>query len=263
MKTHFYSFCLILFFACDADEISRKDLKLDYYTESLQTSGSDFKPQLKVEYEYDIQGKLIKYRFYGYNTTTQTLEEQRYFVFQYDGKQVSKVEGFLPGATTAYITDKYDYTADGRVSKIKEENPGAGITSEAIFAYNSSGDSLKVTYTNSNGTAFDYTVKYEDHNIVADKTSRGTQLCSTGSYTYDRQKNPFYTLGYTDFLLTNASVNNKTAENINYVGCSFPSLIPESYTYEYNTQGYPTVAITNYKASGSTSRKSKKEFFYK
>jgi len=49
---------------------------------------------------------------------------------------------------------------------------------------------------------------------------------------------------------------------VNHVACAFPSLVPESYVYEYDEDGYPTVVTTFYK-SGSPSAKSRKELFYK
>ena len=97
---------------------------------------------------------------------------------------------------------------------------------------------------------------------MTDKTTRGSQLCSDGQYAYDDRINPFKNLGYTDYLLTNVSANNKVSENINHINCSFPSFIPESYTYEYNDLGYPTLITTHYK-SGSTVVRSQKEIFYK
>jgi hypothetical protein len=58
--------------------------------------------------------------------------------------------------------------------------------------------------------------------------------------------NPLKHLGYMDFLFRNYSVSNKIAEQVNYLNCGFPTLIPESYTYEYDAQGYPLKATTHY-----------------
>ncbi len=56
------------------------------------------------------------------------------------------------------------------------------------------------------------------------------------------------------YILFNLSFNNKLTENVNYVNCAFPSLIPESFEYEYNAEGYPTVATTTYK-TGNAAKK--------
>jgi hypothetical protein len=99
-----------------------------------------------------------------------------------------------------------------------------------------------------------------DGNVITDKTTRGSQLCSDGQYTYDDHINPFKNLGYTDYLLTNVSMNNKLSESVNHVNCAFPSFIPESYSYQYNDGGYPTLITTLYKSGALVSTK---EIFYK
>jgi hypothetical protein len=136
-----------------------------------------------------------------------------------------------------------------------------GINSEAIFSYDAQ-NSVKVSYTFSNGSSFEYEYFNGGGNIASDKTTKGSQLCSDGEYTYDQNVNPFNKLGYVDYLLTNVSANNKLTEKVNYVACAFPSLVPDSYLYEYDANGFPTVITTLYK-SGSTVPKARKELFYK
>lgn len=79
---------------------------------------------------------------------------------------------------------------------------------------------------------------------MTDRTTRGLQLCGDGHYTYDNDINPFSNFGYTDYLLTNLSINNKLSENVNYINCAFPSFIPSSRSYAYNDSGYPTLITT-------------------
>ncbi len=118
----------------------------------------------------------------------------------------------------------------------------------------------KSSYTFSNGGSFEYEFNMSGGNVVTDKTTRGSQLCSDGQYTYDDGINPFKNLGYTDYLLTNLSANNKLSENTNYINCSFPSFIPESYSYEYDDRGYPTLITTFYKSRVDRYQKSKGNF---
>lgn len=246
--------------SCHNESIAPKPqaLKLDYYIESFDIQGLGFQPQLKVQYKYNISGKLEGYTVFSYNPNSSMMEEQRSFVFSYDDQRVNKIEGFFVNTSTPYIAYTYQYLPDTRVSKITENNYSAQLFSEANFSYNA--DSVQVTYTFSNGGSFEYYFTYTSENVLADKTTRGSELCSDGTYSYDQHINPFKDLGYVDYLLTNLSVNNKLTENVNYVSCAFPSLVPQSYTYEYNSSGYPTVATTFYK---SGSAKSQKKFFYK
>jgi hypothetical protein len=248
--------------SCEDDEVKAPtDLKLHYYTESFEIPGFEFDPQNAVFYEYDNSGKLKNYTFFGFDPSSDKLEEQRSFEFSYLNGTVDKIEGFLVNSSTPYISYSYQYQPDSRVSKITEQNTAAGINSEANFSYQANGI-VKVAYQFSNGGSFEYEFHDSNQNIVTDKTTRGAQLCSDGLYSYDENKSPFRTLGYLDYLLLNWSANNRLTENVNYVGCAFPSLIPISFEYEYNADGFPTVAITKYKSGGAI-KQSRKQFFYK
>lgn len=245
---------------CDESEVAPKTVQLDYFTEAFDMPGLGFQPQSKTSYEYDNTGKLTRYRFFGFEPTASTLIEQRHFDFTYTDGNLEKIEGFLTDATTPYI--KYTYQYNGaKVAKITENNYAAGINSEAVFSSPTS-TSIKVAYTFSNGGSFEYEFVTDGLNIVSDKTTRGAQLCSDGEYTYDQHPNPFKTLGYVDYLQLNVSSNNRLTEEVNYVGCAFPTLIPESYEYTYNSDGYPVEVTTKYK-SNDVMMKSVKKFYYK
>lgn len=247
---------------CENDEISKSSGKLDYYIESYDLDGPGngltFTPHIKVKYKYSGD-KLTRYTVFSYGPDLKSLIEQRHFDFSYLNDRVDKIKGYLPDASNHYIEYSYQYLSDSRVSKITENNFGAGINSEANFSYNDTEESVQVAYSYSNGAGFEYEFNYVTANILTDKTTKGDQLCSDGAYTYDDQKNPFNDLGYVDYVLSNLSANNKLTENVNYVGCAFPSLVPESYSYEYNDKGYPAVAITHF----SSDAKSEKKFFYR
>lgn len=264
MKRLFFILLSIGLVSCeddDDDSIGRSETRLHYYTESFKIDGFDYEPQYTVMYNYDESGNLEKYTFYSYNPTSNELKEERTFSFTYLDGRVNKIEGTLVNKSTPYISYLYEYLPDSRVSKIKETNMAAGVNSEATFDYQAD-EIIKVSYNFSNGNSYQYEINYSDRNILTDKTTRGVQLCSDGQYSYDNHKSPFQTLGYVDYLLFNLSVNNKLTESVNYVGCAFPTLIPESYEYEYGDHDFPTEAITRYKESGSI-RQSMKRFYYK
>lgn len=253
----------IVFISCDDDNdtIRPTETRLHYYTESFELNGFDFDPQYTVMYDYNKSGKLEKYTFYSYDPSSKGLKEERSFRFTYQDGRVDQIEGFLTNSVTPYVTYSYEYQSDTRVAKIKEINTGAGVNSQATFLYLAD-DIIKVSYQYSNGNSFEYEFHFGNQNILTDKTTKGTQLCSDGLYSYDEYKSPFQTLGYVDYLLLNLSANNKLTENVHYVACGFPTLVPESHEYEYDENGFPTVAITNYKSGGAI-RQSKKNFHYK
>jgi hypothetical protein len=251
---------LILIGCQDENPAGPIETRLDYYVESYQVQGLDFQPQLKVVYHYNEDGSVEKYRVASYDPSTQSFNELRYFAFEYANGRVDKIEGFLTNSTEPYIQYLYEYDAGGGVAKILENNFAAQLTSQAVFTQNTD-QTLQVAYSYSNGGSFEYEFNLLDSNIYSDKTTRGSQICSTGSYTYDLNINPFSKLGYVDYTLTNLSKNNRLTENVNYLGCAFPSIIPEAYSYEYDAKGYPIIATTTYK--GSNAIKSQKKLYYK
>ena len=85
----------------------------------------------------------------------------------------------------------------------------AGVNAQARFIYDENSQTVNVTYSFLNGNSFEYRYDYGNQNLVTDKTTKGGQLCSEGSYTFDNAINPFRHLGYVDFALTNLSINNK------------------------------------------------------
>ena len=249
---------------CQDDEspIAATGPVLDYYIESFDVDGLGFDPQMKVTYEYDGDRKVTKYTVFTFNPNVGSLQELNNFVFFYVNNRVDQIKGYFANKDIPHVEYSYEYLDNGRVSKISEMNTAAGVNSEATFSYDAADNSVRVAYTFSNGGSFEYDFFTNGGNIVSDKTTKGSQLCSDGEYTYDQYINPFHILGYVDYSLTNFSTNNKLTEDVNYVACAFPSLVPESYTYEYNDGGYPTIVTTLYK-SGSPSAKARKELFYK
>ncbi len=206
-------------------------------------------PQSKIEYEYRVDGKPSKMKIYGFVDSLNTFVEQRYFLFTYTGERLSKLAGYHLGHITPYIEDFYTYQNDGNVSKIQEVNYAAGVTSEVNITYNYTDRLIRAAYTFSNGGSFEYEFNYIYKNITKDKTTRFGGLCNTGTYTYDKNINPLAHLGYLDYNFRNYSINNKIAENVNYVGCAFPTYIPEAIEYKYDSEGFATEQKTRYKSS--------------
>jgi hypothetical protein len=248
--------------ACDEDEFTPTAIKLDYYEETYDMDGLGFEPKNKTVYEYNSDGKLARYTFFGYDPTPDAMVEQRHFEFNYLDGRLDNIEGFLVNTTTPYVIYRYLYDANFVLTKITEDNYSAGISSEGTFSYPSA-NIIQVAYKFSNGGSFEYEVTLEDDNILSDKTTRGSQLCSDGEYTYDQHPNPFKTLEYIDYFLVNISDNNKLTEDVNYVGCAFPTLRPESYDYTYNSDGYPTEVVTNYQPHDDFTPKSIRKYYYK
>ena len=265
MKILFYSLALSTLFAvgCQSDaplpaETSRR---LDRFVDTWEILDLGVQHRREVRYKYNSSGNVSDYTVYNWKPNSNTLVKEHYFEFNYDGSQVRVIRGYLPGANSPYIEYNYEYHADGNISRIRENNYAAGVSSVANFYYDASHQAIRVVYTYSNGGGFEYEFEYVDGNILSDKETRGSELCRSGQYTYDNHINPFNNLGYVDYLLSNISVNNKLSENVNHIACSFPTLVPDTYSYEYDSKGYPTLAIINYNSSGNASR-TRRKFFY-
>jgi hypothetical protein len=254
---------VVTLLSCDDQDTTPKTqvAKLDYYIDAFQQPGEDFQATTQVKYSYNASGLVEKYTVYSYDETSAAFKAQRYVTISWSGSQATQIKEFLQDATQPYITHQYEYD-DSQLRKITELNSIGQFSSQASFSYVTP-DSVAVNYSFSNGNSFVYGFRYQENNIVTDRTLRLSQTCSQGSYAYDEKRNPFNALGYTDFLLLNFSANNKLSENVNYMACAFPELIPLSYEYTYNESGFPSAAITNYKTSGPVAAKSKRTFFYK
>ena len=254
-----------LVISCDEEndpDVKPTTVKLDYYEEAFDIPGLDFQPQLETTYMYDNDGRLTGYTFFGYDPDADAMLEQRHFEFSYVDGRVNEIEGFLVDATTPYIRYTYQYGYNSMIEKITENNYAAGINSYAVFSYPSA-DIIRVAYQFSNGGSFEYEMTLDNDNVLKDRTTRGSQLCSNGEYTYDEHPNPFKTLGYVDYMLINVSANNKVTEDVDYVGCAFPNLKPESYEYTYNNDGYPMEVVTKYVPHDGVTPKSTRKFYYK
>jgi len=253
---------MALCFSCQTESPTDDELdgvkKLSYYTEFFYDPTFGFQPISKVRYEYNSSGKLIKYFVYRFDAN-KSLIEQHHYNFTYSNNRVDKITGFFTGEKNPFVLYSYEYSPESQVTKIKEENYQVGISSEVRFNYDLLSNSVTALYTFSNGGSFTYSYKLVDNNITSDKTTKESEICNTGEYAYDNGINPFSQLGYIEYTLNNVSVNNKLVESVDYLNCSFPSLVPESYSHVYDNLGYPIESTTYYVNGG----KSKKMFIYK
>lgn len=240
--------------------VPSNEQKPDYYIEYFQFDTTGFKPQTKVDYSYDQTGRLDGYKTYTYNTASETFELERSFEFHYENKLVQRIVVYLAIHPDPYLTYQYKYE-NGKVKEITERYVSSSLNSTADFFYNES-DTVSVTYTTSNGNSFTYKFHSFNKNITASETIKETQLCSEGTYAYDKNKSPFHALGYIDFHLQNYSTNNKVSESVQHLACSFPTLVAERYDYEYDDAKYPTTITTHYKGSGEAAPKSRRFFGY-
>jgi hypothetical protein len=229
---------------------SIKSKKLVSYITSMEVTGSDgikvYQPQSKDSYTYD--GDFIKYIHHEtYNPQTLQFEETSLDAFSYDGKRVSKIVNTLNGQP--YSEYRYEYGLENKIFETLHFNNDLVWT--VTFTNNYDSSKVSVDYSLSNGNSFSYGFDVSYKNIASDKTVQSGQVCNQGKYAYDKNINPFRHLGYVDFSLLNWSANNKLTEQVDYLACAFPSLIPLAYYYTYDQDGYPIKKITKYKSGAN------------
>jgi hypothetical protein len=235
---------------------------INYFEKPDSLTGILFmEPQYKIAHEFNSAGKIQKILHYGYSSKKNDFSLERYASFTYSNGLVERIAHYFAHNDQLSIEYTYRYDNNGNVSKISEKNLSAGVNSEVSFGYDFLTGMVSASYTFSNGGSFVYQFFYTGKNIVSEKTSRFGILCSDGAYTYDKNVNPLKHLGYVDYSLRNHSINNRLTEDIHYHGCAFPTLMPKTYTYEYDADGYPKIATTNYQ-SGAGQRRAQTRYFY-
>jgi hypothetical protein len=225
------------------------------YKKVKEGDGYYWDPQDKRRYEYNAVGKLERMTVSTYVDSAGSFVPLRYFVFSYTGNNMTKISGYHSENDQLYLEERYEYLADGNVMSITQDYiDGSNIDWVANFSYNYTGRVISASYSAANGGGFQYELILPYGNVLTDRVNRGGQVCSIGNYQYDKGINPFKHLGYMDFLFRNYSLYNRVSEDVQYLGCSFPTLIPETYVFEYNALGYPTASNTLYKGGNYETR---------
>lgn len=205
-------------------------------------------PMNKTTYTY-VGSQLSSTQNFTFVESTGDYILDSYSTFSYENGRVNKIKTWLASQESQYSEITYTYDDQGRTTAIQHKALPNGITTDVSLKYEYTDRVMTATYRLSNGTGFEYQFVSRYGSVKSDRTTRASQLCSEGEFTYDKNVNPMKHLGYLDYLLRNYSVSNRLTENVSYTGCSFPSLAPESYAYTYDEDGYPLTATTSFKGT--------------
>ncbi len=248
---------------------SKNAKKLSHYITYLEENspggGFVYQPNAKFLYMYNASGQLEYIRYQPYNSETLQFQDSRLDIVTYEGTAVSKITTYLNG--NLYSESLYEYGIENKISLTMHYNKGLVWTQTSSI--NQDNDHMTVNYSLSDGNSFRYEFDILNKNIINDTNSQYGQLCNQGNYQYDKNINPFRHLGFMDFNFQNWSIGNKLTEDVHYLACGFPTLIPVSHSYTYDQDGYPLNKITIYKTGsydgGTTpvsTRHMKTDFFY-
>lgn len=205
--------------------------------------GLVYQLQNRALFSYDQNNHLQAIRYEGYDVKNQQFVEDHTETFTFSDSVVTKIATTING-----VLQKEDLYTYGQQNKIVETlYNNNNLVWTQISTTDFSNGTVSASYNLSNGNAFSYhfTVTYK--NMTSDASDRPGEHCADGTYTYDKNINPFRYLGYVDFNFLNWSANNRLTENVHYIACGFPTLIPVSYDYTYNSDGYPLERITTYR----------------
>lgn len=255
---------VILISACqknsDPIPVRNETLKLASTTTSYLRNGQ-YELDSKSVYAYTVSGNIQTQSYYTYNAATSAFELNSVSSFEYVNNKVSRITMIKSGETqTTSKTFKY---TEGRLSNIFIDE--TGVDTEVLVIYQPD-NSVQAIYNSSNGRYFTYIFSTVNQNVTVEEIyGENGELKSKVTHTYDDKKNPYSLEGYTDAFFLNYSANNKTATTSDYMGGSYPQIVPDTYEYIYNDLGFPTQQITRFKSynTGTDNSVRKVEFEYK
>ncbi len=224
--------------------------KLQYvYTYKIINGVS--RPETKAEYEYFSDGRvkhILHYSKRADQTTYLSSKEE----FEYQNNRVSKVKVTDEGNNLIRVSD-FQYNSQGKVIWMKEVD--GTVTTTANVGYMGLGGGTGISQDHEVNIAYTYSDRYYTMNfnkivhggvVISDvaATSHGTM--ESGLYGYEFGINPYVMLAVPDLNFSNYSKHNVLEQWKTYVN-AFPIVVPYSFNYTYNSNGYPTELLTKYK----------------
>jgi len=227
--------------------------------EQSEGGGIVYAPDSRTRYVYASDGLLQFIHHDAYDASISQFEEVSLETFTRDDLGGLKVITTLDGIPNS----EFQFTGS-RIQSRMTLTSNSIVTTLAVTTGNGT---VSADYRSSNGTGFLYSFDLEFGNNIRDKTTVGGVLCSHGDYTFDKNINPYSHLGFIDFYLQNWSVNNMLTASVDYLSCSFPTVIPISHSFTYDEEGYPVMNVTTYRSGilindPAEKYHSKAEYFY-
>jgi YD repeat-containing protein len=221
---------------CKKDEV--KSSASGCYVLTQQSSGSDGSSNTTFTYSSSNVLTSITLSFTGFGSTTYTLS--------YDSQgRLTKVTF----SDNSYITNTYD--SNGHLTESDNTDSKGNQNSKTTYTYNSSGQvTLVQFYGQVNGTGPLTLSSHDTYDYASTSTKNpqtashyvddsGSQLMTTDTFEYDSNKVP--TASQTSD--PTQSTNNVT--KITTKGSGGDVENTTTYSYQYNSEGYPTTVTMN------------------
>lgn len=243
---------IIAFASCQKDE--------DHHYDSRSPSEPPTEPRCFVNHIIEGNGDNVELEYIN-NKISEVTEvfssgaEEMHSIYEYNNGILSSVKVYENDT----MTHKNEYVIENnRISKVSFfsiDNAGNLVPAayETHYSYNSDDQISVVEYKENSIVTQRNEYTWENGNLKEEKyytASNGSQfgLWSTYAYTYDDQKNPLRGIGI-DFFVDSYNINNILEKLTSYTSEGSTDR-QETYTYEYNSNGYPT-KITKVDQNGS------------
>ena len=215
----------------------------NYYIKSFALSTLD-----STAYSYDDHMRLVKKVIYSPNVNASNGKDSTIYLFSYNitGQLniiTTEVSNGLTTFTSSY--EAFEYYPDGRLLNTYGLTQYFQILNSQVYSYNSKNqvDSINIYITDMyNNTILLNTMfyKYDTAGNCSECTTtyKGTVVSDTKFTEYDNYKSMFTGLPYTNYAQSDGNIVPK--HNI----ISFSSVYPpdsasETFSYKYNSAGYP------------------------
>lgn len=194
---------------------------------------------------------MTKEFFYEGNRLIKTIDEEDIIIYSYENNLISKIE-FYDVNNTLFYTDFISYNSNNKPSSVYSKEAYADIAHKSIFNYNNDGSIYIEEYygnhESQNTLTNTYLNKYSNGNIV--EMNHNYQIeYNNEDYvnyiiTYDSKNNPLKNVFRSDLLLILTAGEAFTNNNVLTMEVEGQDITESSsYSYTYNSAGYPVSAI--------------------
>jgi hypothetical protein len=203
-----------------------------------------YQPKGKTIYTWNTKGVAVAtyYQKLPQYAELQLTQTQRY---THTGNNVTRIDVTHSNGATGYTLFEYNAQAS-KVTNIRDVQPSGETGAAVAYSYPTGSANITIDYLFDNGHSMEYTMQFKGGNKVQDAARTSTNGSEGGTYTYDKNINPYAHMNMPNRYLSNLSRNNMIGQNKGYSG-GFPAVEVYKFEYRYDAEGYPVELVKYYK----------------
>ena len=236
--------------------------KLKSETVFKQVNGVDVS-ESKNNYFYDVAGELSRIEYWlkkQDNTPYLAMTD----VFEYTNGRATRIVRTNEENHTTMTVTSFGYDYSGKITSMVQDDKGFKTNASVEYYPASIIPQIKIHYTYPD-RSFDmnYYMSFTGRNMTESSAVTSHNHSEQGRYSYDFGINPYVHMKWPNLFLSNNSLHNITSQQKQYYG-SYPVADPYSFNYTYDSDGYPTQVIKNFKSpvTGNYLFSTKTKFVY-